>query len=206
AAVGGGVHGHHVCCVGEVAAAGHLRVPVVYREGGQPAALGRDVQPVRARVVGKHVGVLPDGVVLEDLPGGQVEGEQDGVAVAGQDRPGVLVEDDHLVGVGGGGVDPAPVGQDQDAVHPGQVRDGANHALGVDVDLDDLPGAEVRDEQQSPARVQAGVVETGTVAGQRDRRRGAQAQRYRRRLVSAAGEDEDGLDDYRDHQEQPAGG
>jgi len=77
--------------------------------------------------------------------------------------------------------------------------------LGVDVDLDDLPGAEVGDEQQSSARVQAGVVEAGTVAGQRDCRCGAQAQRYRRRLSTAAGEDEDGRDGCGDHQDQPAG-
>src|SRR5438445_625907 len=83
AAVGGGVHGNHVCCVGEVAAARDRGTPVVHVEGGQPAAFRGDVEPVGAAVVGQHVGVLPDGVVVEDLPRVEVEGEQYGVAVAG---------------------------------------------------------------------------------------------------------------------------
>src|SRR6266700_1285640 len=59
AAVGGGVHGNHVCCVGEVAAARDRGTPVVHVEGGQPAAFRGDVEPVGAAVVGQHVGVLP---------------------------------------------------------------------------------------------------------------------------------------------------
>jgi hypothetical protein len=48
-------------------------------------------------------------------------------------------------------------------------RSPGRRCAGLGVDLDDLPGAQVRDEQQVPARVEAGVVVAGGVAGQRDR-------------------------------------
>src|SRR5207247_3564055 len=96
---------------------GHGRAAVVYVQDGEPAAFGRDVEPVRAGVVGDHVGVLPDGMAVEDLPGVQVDGEQDGVAVAGNECQPVGVVDSQPVVVvaawqfdaagdaGGGGVD-----------------------------------------------------------------------------------------------------
>src|SRR2546423_10925881 len=67
AAVGGGVDGDDVGAVGEVAAAGHGGVPVVYVEGGQPSAFGGGVDLGGGRIVSKHAEVLPEGVVFEDL-------------------------------------------------------------------------------------------------------------------------------------------
>lgn len=49
---------------------------------------------------------------------------------------GVFVEDHQLIGVGGGGVHAVKLGYDDDAVHAGQVADGAYHLVGADVDFD----------------------------------------------------------------------
>jgi hypothetical protein len=83
-----------------------------------------------------------------------------------QDLSGVLVDGGHLVGCGGGGVDPVQRGDDQDAVHAGQAADDAHHPASADVGFDDLAVAEVGDEQQAAAGVEAFVVEAGAGAGQ----------------------------------------
>src|SRR5205814_1475243 len=90
----------------------------------------------------------------------------------------VLVEGDEVVGAGGGGVHPVPFGYHQDTVDLVDAVDDPHDRTGVHIDLDDLAGAQVRDEQQTPVRVQAGVVEPGAVTGQRDLTGGAQRQRH----------------------------
>jgi hypothetical protein len=74
-----------------------------------------------------------------------------------------------------------PVRHDQDAVNLFDVADDPDHGLRVDVDFDDLAGAQVRDEQQSTTGVEAGVIEPRTVAGQRELAGRPQRQRHRRR-------------------------
>src|SRR5712691_7643632 len=103
AAVGGGVDGDDVGAGGEVAAPGDGEAPAGVVQGGDPAGFGRYVQAVRAGVVGQDVGVWADGGVAGDLPGGQVHGEQGGVAVAGDERePGGGVQGQAVVVVAAG--------------------------------------------------------------------------------------------------------
>jgi len=49
-----------------------------------------------------------------------------------------------------------------------QAGNRAYHPAGADVDLDDLAGAQMRDKQQTTARIETGVVEPGVAARQRD--------------------------------------
>ena len=98
-----------------------------------------------------------------------VVGESVGVVAGGclgELSAGVFVEGDHAVGTGGGGVHPVPGRDDEDAVDLVDAADDPDGVVGVDVDFDDLAGAEVRDEQQSAIGVEAGVVEAGAVPGQ----------------------------------------
>ena len=104
---------------------------------------------------------------------------------AGQYRAGVLVQRHQLVGARRRGVHPVPAGHDEHTVHlryPGYHPD---HPVGTHVDLDDRAGAEVRDEQQSARAVEAGVVEPGAVARQRQFTGGAQRQRHPGRIVAS---------------------
>lgn len=72
---------------------------------------------------------------------------------------GVFVKDYQAVVAGGGDVDPAQFGDDEDSMCLGQVRNRSDHLSGVDVDFDDLAGAEVGNEQQSTLGVEALVIE-----------------------------------------------
>jgi hypothetical protein len=89
AAVGGRVDGDDVGVVGEVGAVGDGESPVVLVEDGQPAAFGGDVEPAGGGVVGEDVGVVADASGVEDLLGVQVDGQQGGVGVAGDEREAV---------------------------------------------------------------------------------------------------------------------
>jgi hypothetical protein len=80
---------------------------------------------------------------------------------------GVFVEDDHRVRAGGGGVHLMPFGYHQDTVDLVDPVDDPHDRAGVHVDLDDLAGAQVRDEEEPSAGVETGVVESGAVTGQR---------------------------------------
>jgi hypothetical protein len=57
-------------------------------------------------------------------------------------------------------------GNYEDAVHVGKAGDDADDPAGADVGFDDLAVAEVGDEQQAAAGVEAFVVEAGAGAGQ----------------------------------------
>lgn len=59
-----------------------------------------------------------------------------------------------------------PGRDDEDAVDLVDAADDPDGVVGVDVDFDDLAGAEVGDEQQSAIGVEAGVVEAGAVPAQ----------------------------------------
>jgi hypothetical protein len=59
-----------------------------------------------------------------------------------------------------------PFGYHQDTVDLVDAVDDSHDRAGVHVDLDDLAGAQVRDEQEPSAGVEAGVVESGAVTGQ----------------------------------------
>ena len=68
---------------------------------------------------------------------------------------GVFVEDDQPVVAGGGDIDPAQLGNDEDAMRLGQVRDRPHHLPGGGGDLDDLAGTVVgrnRDSRVFPVR------------------------------------------------------
>src|SRR5207253_2565500 len=162
------VDGDYVGAVGELGAAGDGQVAVVVVGDGDPARFGGDVQAVVAGVVGEDVGVLADPVVAGDTPGVEVEGEQAGVGVAGderqavggvaggaavQDGAGVLVDGGHLVVAAGCCVDPVQGRDDEDSVDVGQAVDRSYDAARVDVDLDDLARAEMGDEHQTPGGV-----------------------------------------------------
>jgi len=83
--VGELVDGDHVRAVGEMIRSGDAELAVVQVEQGDPAAFGGDLEPVRARVVGQHVGLGPDRAAADRLSGGEVDGEQGGVGVAGHE-------------------------------------------------------------------------------------------------------------------------
>lgn len=104
---------------------------------------------VAARVVGQPVGILAGAGLPEHLTG-------------------ALVDGDHLIGAGRGGIHPTQQGDDQHPVHLGDVGDGAHHPTGTHVDLDDLAGTQVSDEQQTTLRIEAGVVEPRIIARQSD--------------------------------------
>jgi hypothetical protein len=65
-------------------------------------------------------------------------------------------------------------------VHLVYAADDPDHVLRVDVDLDNLAGAQMRDERQSASGVEAGVVEPRTIAGQRELGHLPQRQRHLR--------------------------
>jgi len=71
------------------------------------------------------------------------------------------------------------LGHHQHAVDLGEPGDRAHHPAGVHVDLDDFTGAQVRDEQQPAAGVEAGVIEAGAIPGKRDLRYLVQRRRSR---------------------------
>ena len=86
AAMGARVDGHNVGAGGERAAASDGQVAAVFIEDGQPAAFRRDVEPVRAGVVGQHVRVAADSMLVDDLPAVEIHGQEHRVAVAGDER------------------------------------------------------------------------------------------------------------------------
>ncbi len=126
------------------------------------------------RVVGQPVGVVAGGAPVQDGARG-------------------LVESHHLVGVGGGGVHPVQGGDDQHAVDAGQAVDGPYDAPRVHIHLDGLARAEVGDEQQPAAGIEARVVEAGAVTRQGDLLHRVERQRHLGRLAVPAGEE------YADH-------
>src|SRR6185437_5626881 len=71
------------------------------------------------RVVGQPVGVVPRGRTPEF-------------------GSGVLIQGDHLISAGGGGVHPVTLRNDQDAVDLRQVVDDAHHPVSVHIDFDHL--------------------------------------------------------------------
>src|SRR5882757_9975332 len=82
AVVGGWVEGHDVRAVGEMSAGDQGRASAGAVQDAEGAVLGGDVEPVRARVVGQYVGGITHRQGRGDLPGGQVDCGQGGVALA----------------------------------------------------------------------------------------------------------------------------
>jgi hypothetical protein len=81
-------------------------------QDGQVAGFGGDVQAAGGWVVGEHVRLVAYLAGAGDLPGDQVEGEQAGVAVAGDERePGGRVEGQAVVVVAAGQCQPAGDGE-----------------------------------------------------------------------------------------------
>jgi hypothetical protein len=83
--VRGVVDGDHVSSVGQVIGADHVQPAIALVQDGDPAALRGHVEPVGGLVVGQDVGFLADGIGARGLPGAEVEGEQCGVGVAGDE-------------------------------------------------------------------------------------------------------------------------
>ena len=134
--MGARVDDHNMCAVGERAAAGDGQVAAVFVEDGEPVAFRRDVEPVRAGVVGQHVWVTADPMLVNDLPAVEIHGQEHRVAVAGDERqPGRRVEDQTVVAVAAGQRDPP----DDRQRHPVDDREDVG-ALHVD---EHLPGGRV---------------------------------------------------------------
>ncbi|MXM68677.1 hypothetical protein GR925_36010 [Streptomyces sp. HUCO-GS316] len=71
-------------------AVGDGEVPAAAVADGDSAGFGGGIQAVGGGVVGQDVGVIADAVGAGDAPGGQVEGEEAGVAVAGNESEPVV--------------------------------------------------------------------------------------------------------------------
>jgi hypothetical protein len=112
-------------------------------------------------------GRIDDGLGPAGFVGGphggvhRVVGQASGVVTGGRApkfRSGVLVEGDHLVAAGGGGINLVALRHGQQPMDLPEPGDRAHHPVGVHVDLDHLTGAKVGDEQQPAAGIEAGVV------------------------------------------------
>src|SRR6516225_7521863 len=68
----------------------------------------------------------------------------------------------------------------------GKTGDCAYYPIGVEIYLDELARAQMCDEQQAAAGIEAGVVEPGVTARQGNSRNDAQAWRYKRGLPGVA--------------------
>src|SRR5262249_9613892 len=103
AAMSGGINCDDVGSVSKVGAAGDGEFAVVFVEDGEPAAFGSDVEPAGGRVIGEDVGVVADALGVDGLPRVQVDRQQGGVGVAGDERKPVRgVEGEAVVVVAAG--------------------------------------------------------------------------------------------------------
>jgi hypothetical protein len=105
---GARVDDHDMGAVGEVPGPGLGEVPAVLVEHGDDAGFGGDVEAVRALVVGEDIGSCADPGGAGDLPVREVDGEQGGVVVAGDERePRLRVEGESVVVAAAGKREPA---------------------------------------------------------------------------------------------------